>query len=82
MTNVSVRLPTEVVDEAERRLAHPNESRGELVARLLREALQAQDERDLDQQYARGYECDPPTDDERAFVLGASNALGRLAADA
>ena len=66
-TKVSLSLPTDVLEEAERRLARPHETRSGLVSRILADALRELDEREAEEQYVRGYLENPETEDEKAL---------------
>jgi metal-responsive CopG/Arc/MetJ family transcriptional regulator len=77
MAKVSLSLPTRVLEDAEKRLARPNESRSALMARLLEDALRQLDEREAEERYIRGYQEQPETEDERAANMALARALLR-----
>ena len=72
---VSLSLPSDVLEEAERRLARPDETRSGLISRILAEALRELDEREAEEQYVRGYLEHPETEEERAIGRHAAKRL-------
>ncbi len=74
-TKVSLSLPRDVLEEAERRLAHPNETRSGLISRILADALRELDEREAEERYVRGYLEHPETEEEKAIGRHAARRL-------
>lgn len=64
ISRVTVSLPTELLEEADQKLAKGEESRSALVRRLLEDALRRAREQENIERYIRGYREDPQTQDE------------------
>ena len=65
---ITITIPGAVLDEAERTLARPGESRSALLSRLLADAITA----NLEQQYADGYRRIPVTPEEDSAMEAAA----------
>jgi metal-responsive CopG/Arc/MetJ family transcriptional regulator len=76
-TKLSISLPTDLLDRAEARLQQPTETRSAFFARLLRQAIEAADEADIDAEYARAYADQPYTEAERASQRALQQLLAR-----
>lgn len=79
---LSISLPSDLLDRAEQVLARPGEGRSHLFARVLREALHAAEEAEIDAEYERAYGDPPFSEEERrlrnAFTEAAVRGLSRL----
>jgi metal-responsive CopG/Arc/MetJ family transcriptional regulator len=67
-TKVTISLPTGLLEEVERSKDECGESRSETIARLLRSALRAEQEKADIERYIRGYLEHPDTEEEAVFA--------------
>jgi metal-responsive CopG/Arc/MetJ family transcriptional regulator len=74
-SKVSLSVPSDVLADAERRLARPGESRSALFTRLLTSALREMEEREAEECYLRGYHQQPESEDELRINRTLSRSL-------
>lgn len=80
-TKLSVSLPTELLRRAEKNLARPGETRSALLARVLKDALSAAEDAQIDAEIEQAYAEYPISTDERrvldAFTEASLRGIGK-----
>jgi metal-responsive CopG/Arc/MetJ family transcriptional regulator len=64
VSRFTVSVPARLLAAMDERLIRNGESRSALIRRLLEQALEDEDEKERVEQYVRGYQEQPQTDDE------------------
>jgi predicted naringenin-chalcone synthase len=75
-TKFSVSLPSELLAATDQHLVRPGETRSATIARVLREALRAAEDAELDAEYARVFP-NGPSDAEQARTRALAGAAFR-----